>query len=1456
MSPVCILLTFLCGISSYTFECQGVDGTLPLNQAFRLPKYTLIVRVLSRPSLGEIRCADRRRRHPHQFTRAPTVGAITPSTILTAQPANAVARAPSAVVGGSQPVNAASPTATSAPRRTASTVSIGLPPSSPPRATAPKSTKSKRSKPAAGANGEAAKPTKRRKLTTDEAPVASTSGTRVAATPAASTSAAPTPAPRKKRRKAASNATPVSPTSTGPIPSTGSATGSVRINPLTVKEQGARRKNDEVLQQWTAEWVSRAEARHEREQPLKMAGAVDGEGHETENRLFQLINGRIRERARYGPPLDSDSPARRHIANHPATVEVLARLAADSFLPPPLDCSALRRIDYDPFVSKDDGVVLEPTECEADSLGAVDDAAQYYLRSLVFPDVATLRSFLSAYQEKYGDECWTAATLRSLELSELEDSAPVALHYAGLTIRSGPGGRAIADGQKPAGARRCINILRLARELQAAQQQAGNDDDGLVAESMPGYSTLELIVHELAELRLPASAATDANQPIIGDTEVALIAAIKPAAFNSADGGRLLRVDPSAVADYANLVAHAGATRAALDLLAPLDPPLDPATDQMRRIKCALDDALEYYANHEEISPPSILDPTSEGGRRAYNDIHANMSALRTRLQGRGFRSFEFLLTKDITASSLEGRELFSSAGAAARGPAAGQLLERIVQGLSPQTNDDVWRDLTPSADLWGLILIHWLLLLAILFAIRVLHVAQPLLLVTHAGVINDYIRQNYFRDLLDPESESLDTFLNAESATTPELVDSIRSSRFEPPEQRDLKAGGWISNVGSTAVIRYGPVAQHTALHLAQLDPGFFKYNPIVQDEAVALFAAAAAKTALCRRVLAAHLARSKGIVSEEESQRLDFFRQARKEVEQLSTESGLEAKLISARQVLSDRFTAINSHRALAANQRRIDVDLEDEIKRRSAAALKGVENRSERPAFVGKPLANGDLAMLDPLFDNDMISSTSLPSSCPRLVALKFMIARHEEALVDGLISPALEVAVGPVGSREYCHWYLTAPEGAELARSAIQVGFGELRAWTDERRESYLANRLATEDAKRAARGVQLQGELSLVEALAKLREDEAAETAATTGRGSRKDVYLSTCRTCQAVFMDANFELKTSDHACGEDAFVRIPILFSSSLALLLGESLLDLEEKNLPTYKAVTARSLIPTSVLSGLPFDPSVNPTVHIPVGAKSEYLFPLGIDALLISTHTSSSSASDRILSSKSSVSLLPTEVLTWLTWVPPPVQFEEVMTRGTRAHGTNSSTSFPPSSATAPSPRITARPAPSRGLLPSPASQSSTRASQPRLSAPTRRSGIASITRGPTARRSPRTSRCSGSDPTGTAAFCTPLRTRATIWSQLLYAEARWARGRWIRRRRSFSPRTQTALRRSACRFWRVGFSGGGTREGGCFVLCLSRLTFFVASFCFFSLESIPAFLPVETETTESEENVQHA
>ncbi|GAA5963186.1 hypothetical protein JCM8115_001049 [Rhodotorula mucilaginosa] len=1168
-------------IPSYIFDCRGVDGILPLNQAFRLPKYTLTC-----------------------FTRAPVVEAVTPSTPLTPQPLDPVVPASSSLAGGSQPANAASSTANSAPRRAASTLSIGLPPSSSPRSTAPKLVKSKRSKPAAGVNGEEAKRSKCRKLNTDEVPVASTSGAPIAATPATSTSAAPTPVPRKKRRKAASTTLPVASTSTGPIPSTSAAFSSVRVNPLTVKEQEARRKNDEVLQQWIAEWVSCAETWREREQPLTMAGAVNGEAEETENRLFKLING----------------------------LEVLARLAVDSFLPPPLDSPALRRVDYDPFISKEDGPVLELTECEADSLGVDNDAAQYYLRSLVFPDVVTLRTFLSAYQENFGDHGWTAATLRSLELSGLRDEDPASLHYAGLTIRSSPGGRAIADGQKPAAASRCINLLRLTRELQAAQQQAADVDNRSVTEPKPDYSTLELIVHEFHELRLPALAATDADQPIISDTEVAIIAAIKTAAFNSADGGRLLRLDPCAVADFAGLVAGAGATRAALDLLAPLDPARDPATDNlMLTIKRALDDSLLYYADHEEIRPPLILDLKSEGGRRAYNDIYANMSAMRTRLQGRGFRAFEFLMTKDITASSLEGRELFSSASVAARGPAAGQLLERVVQGLLPQTDDDVWRDLTPSTDLWALILIHWLLLLAILFAIRVLHLAQPLLLVTHAGVINNYIRQNYFRDLLNPDADNLESFLDAETPTDPALVESIRSSEFVLPEQRNAKGVGWFMHVGSTAVVRYGPLGQHSALHLAQLDPGVLKYNPIVQDKAVALFAAAAAKTALCRRVLAVQLVRSEGVVPEEESQRLEFLRRARKEAECLSIECGLEDRLVAARQVLSDRFTAINSHRALAANQRRIEGDLEDEVRRRSEAALKGVENRSERPTFVGQPLANGDLVKLDPLFVDDAINSTSLPSSnCPCRAALKSIIARHKEALVDGVISPAPKIAVGPVASRAYCHWFLSAPEGAELARSAAQVGFPEKRVWTDDHREAYLATRTAMEDAKRAVRGLQLQGQLTVVEALAKLREDRAATTTKTTGRGSRKDVFLVTCCKCKEVFLDVNFGLKSTNHPCGDDKFVRVPILFSSSLSLILDESLLELEDKNLLTYKAVTARLLNPTSVLLGLPFDPSANPTLHIPVGTKSKYLLPLAIDALLIASRSSSSSAaSDRILS-----------------------------------------------------------------------------------------------------------------------------------------------------------------------------------------------------------------------------------
>lgn len=582
--------------------------------------------------------------------------------------------------------------------------------------------------------------------------------------------------------------------------------GSARLNerivglaagqPAHIKRASDAQRYRRVLEEWKQEAITRADARHTRESArLKSlgtseVGASDGNNDATEHDLFDIINGRIGERTRYTPPLGPDSPARRHIAAHPATVRILARLAAAPFLPPPPDSPALRRVRYDPFVSKSDGAVLEPTECEADSLGADDDAAQYYLRSLVFPDVAAARAFLEAYQDRFGDACWVKATLRSLELSQVDPESAVALQYAGLTIRATPGGRVDADLQS-AGTSRCSHLLQFARRLQSEVEED---------KTSPPQSKLELMVHEFIDLRLPASRATDANQPVIGDTEVALIAAIKPASFNSANGGRLLRVDPSALAEYTDIVRSLGATRAQLDQLAPLDPvPVD-TDERIARIKRALDDSIAYFSAYAKSEAGPILDRMTDGGQRAYEDILANMTALCTRANGCGFDAFKFLLTKDVTKGSLEGVEPFSSGNNSARGLTAGYLLDRLVQDA--EASEQGWRNLMPSANLWAVILWHWLILLALLFAARVLHIAQPLLLVTHSGVVNDHLRQGHVRDLLEPDSDKLETFLNAEQATNPDLIKSIRCANFDLADHCDSNEGGWIATVGSTAVV------------------------------------------------------------------------------------------------------------------------------------------------------------------------------------------------------------------------------------------------------------------------------------------------------------------------------------------------------------------------------------------------------------------------------------------------------------------------------------------------------------------------------------------------------------------------------------------------------------------------------------------------------------------------------
>lgn len=104
----------------------------------------------------------------------------------------------------------------------------------------------------------------------------------------------------------------------------------------------------------------------------------------------------------------------------------------------------------------------------------------------------------------------------------------------------------------------------------------------------------------------------------------------------------------------------------------------------------------------------------------------------------------------------------------------------------------------------------------------------------------------------------------------------------------------------------------------------------------------------------------------------------------------------------------------------------------------------------------------------------------------------------------------------------------------------------------------------------------------------------------------------------------------------------ILVLFYLCLAILLGTLLLDLQRNRLPMDQAVLVCSLIPTSILSSLPFNWSVKLTVHIPVGAKFEYLFPLALNMLLITTRMSMSLlALDRILSRKSFNCLVPTKL-----------------------------------------------------------------------------------------------------------------------------------------------------------------------------------------------------------------------
>lgn len=133
---------------------------------------------------------------------------------------------------------------------------------------------------------------------------------------------------------------------------------------------------------------------------------------------------------------------------------------------------------------------------------------------------------------------------------------------------------------------------------------------------------------------------------------------------------------------------------------------------------------------------------------------------------------------------------------------------------------------------------------------------------------------------------------------------------------------------------------------------------------------------------------------------------------------------------------------------------------------------------------------------------------------------------------------------------------------------------------------------------------------------------------------RCNVYNLTCQRCQQVYLDAHHSLRKDNHACGTDTFTRIPVLFLSMVALLLDKLLLALEAEDLPAYKEVKARSLIPDLTSGILPFDANLDPIIHIPLGTQPEVLVPLVVDPVLVASYKdcTGKSPAERILSSAS--------------------------------------------------------------------------------------------------------------------------------------------------------------------------------------------------------------------------------
>lgn len=813
----------------------------------------------------------------------------------------------------------------------------------------------------------------------------------------------------------------------------------------------------------------------------------------------------------------------------------------------------------------------DPLEETAETAAGEPLLARYYLRKLEWPNAAAFSGCLDNCDRFFPAEIprWTAWR-DELEVqlgAGRNKELPVTILYAGMTITSTPIGRAKQDSNGTL--QTCMGqLLALLQHDLPISQFAG----AVVRRG-----------HKVVELRQPASSTLDANLPRIGNVEVALIANLH-ISLNSAEGGRLIRV--AALPKLETAVKRASATWPDLEQLAPSDAPSSFNASKTRQ-------HFSEYLAYLKMLPAADVGQLVDG--RARHDI------------GRCERwllSTAYQWQRTLRAPSRKGhhsvrpqkrRDVHRARSRARSGtPSQTRHTHLEVSGCDPS---DILRGCESV-------------------------VLQPTPPRHHRHHLPC---SGLVAKSLDTLTADTHQWLDQQIPSTKGLIKRL-IRRGPNIAWRKTETERWIGVIGTVAVAQVGPDAIDTCLQVAMMDFGQIKYDPQVQDAAIAVGSAALAVAALARRVVLLRL-RTGPIPTAD--LRKAWLRNAKRATDELVASTGLGAYLETARAEYLDVSQRLASLRGLGYYARHEAIVVAhggffaDAAAHRSCLAKERIAKQEPGPVFVGEPLVTKeDRDLITSCFDSSsgqfqtrLIPPPALLRSA-RLRQLVEILDANAEAKLDGTISPAPSITIRPTRVKEWVEWFIKTREGVEMRRSAGGIDTGKGHGTTVEMRQRIKALRTSEafvrEENRRRARGTTLPlvGELTLTQAVKRMSEKFEKGAAAKVGR-----FKLEMCERCFCTFLHYSGIKNFLQHPCVDAKRVLLSPLFAAT-ALLLTNS--RPETTATTEYIKESGLQLVGDKVVRALPavlVEQLESLSIHLPSSAQARLKQGAAIDGALVS-------------------------------------------------------------------------------------------------------------------------------------------------------------------------------------------------------------------------------------------------